>query len=192
MSRSSCHAWAAGGEQQSVQHGRLMFIRLKPRSERSTSADEIIQELRPKLATVPGIQVYLQNPPPIRIGGVQTKSQYQYTLQGPDISELYRYAPLLEARLQDLPGFQDVTSDLQLKNPQVNVEHRPRQGLRPGHNVLQIEDALERLLLQADLHDLCPQQRVPGHHGTAAAVPERPLGPLAALYPLLHREAWSR
>ena len=130
-----------GGGSSSSNTGGLM-LRLKPRSERSKSADEIIQELRPKLATIPGIQTYLQNPPPIRIGGVQTKSQYQYALQGPDISELYRYAPLLEARLKDLQGFQDVTSDLQLKNPQISVSINRDKASALGLSVLQIEQAL--------------------------------------------------
>jgi hydrophobic/amphiphilic exporter-1 (mainly G- bacteria), HAE1 family len=119
-----------------------MFIRLKPRSERNLSADQIIQELRPKLATVPGIRVYMQNLPPIRIGGLLTKSQYQFTLQSPNTDELYRYAPLFEAKLRELKGFQDVTSDLQIKNPQANViidrDKASALGLSPG----QIEEAL--------------------------------------------------
>ncbi len=85
-----------------------LFIRLKPKSERVLSADEVIQQLRPKLARVPGIRAFLQNPPMIRLGGRLTKSQYQYTLQSPDIEELYRYAPLLEEKIRALPGFQDV------------------------------------------------------------------------------------
>jgi len=119
-----------------------MFIRLTPRSERRLSADEVIQELRPKLATVPGIRMFLQNPPPIRIGGYLTKSQYQFTLQSPDTDELYRNAPLLEAKLRDLPGLQDVTSDLQIKNPQVNVEIDRDKAAALGVTPQQIEDAL--------------------------------------------------
>ena len=130
-----------GGGSSSSNTGGLM-LRLKPRSERSKNADEIIQGLRPKLATIPGIQAYLQNPPPIRIGGYQTKSQYQYALQGPDISELYRYAPLLEAKLEDLQGFQDVTSDLQLKNPQISVSINRDKASALGLSMFQIEQAL--------------------------------------------------
>ena len=109
-----------------------IFMHLKPRSERKLSADEIIQDLRPKLARVPGIRVFLQNPPPIRLGGSLTKSQYQYTLQDSDTAELYRYAPILEEKMRGLPGFQDVTSDLQLKNPRSTsrstATRRPRSG----------------------------------------------------------------
>ncbi|MCE5275758.1 MAG: efflux RND transporter permease subunit [Deltaproteobacteria bacterium] len=130
-----------GGGSSSSNTGGLM-LRLKPRGERSRSADEIIQELRPKLAAIPGIQTYLQNPPPIRIGGYQTKSQYQYALQSPDIGELYRYAPVLESRLKDLQGFQDVTSDLQLKNPQISVSINRDKASALGISVLQIEQAL--------------------------------------------------
>jgi len=126
----------------SMNTGRLM-IRLKPRHERRQSADEIIQKLRPQLAAIPGIQVYLQNPPPIRIGGYQTKSQYQYTLQSPDMNELYKYAPLLEAKLKDMPGLQDVASDLQIKSPQVSININRDKASVLGLSVGQIEAALE-------------------------------------------------
>jgi HAE1 family hydrophobic/amphiphilic exporter-1 len=119
-----------------------MFVTLKPRSERKLNADEVIQELRPKLAKIPGIQAFLQNPPPIRIGGQLTKGQYQFTLQSPEIKELYEHAPQLEAKMRELPGLQDVNSDLQIKNPQVNVEidRDKASALRVTAN--QIEDAL--------------------------------------------------
>ena len=131
----------AGGPTQTGNLGRL-FITLKPRSERKLNADEVIQELRPKLAKVPGIQAFLQNPPPIRIGGQLTKSQYQFTLQSPDTKELYEYAPKLEAKMRELPGLQDVTSDLQIQNPQVNIEidRDKASALRVTAN--QIENAL--------------------------------------------------
>jgi HAE1 family hydrophobic/amphiphilic exporter-1 len=119
-----------------------MFIRLKPRNERSLSADEVIQELRPKLATVPGIRVFMQNPPPINVGGLLAKSQYQYTLQSSDTSELYKYAPVLEAKLRGLPGFLDVTSDLQIKSPQIYVRIDRDKASALGLSAGQVEDAL--------------------------------------------------
>jgi len=121
--------------------GRV-FIRLKPRSQRELGADEIIQRLRSKLARVPGIQVFLQNVPPINVGGRLTKSQYQFTLQGPDIQELYEHAPKLEWKMRELSGFQDVTSDLQIKNPQVNVEIDRDKASALGITAFQVEDAL--------------------------------------------------
>lgn len=131
----------ASGSSVSTNTGRLM-MRLKPRSERSLSVDELIQKLRPKLATIPGIQVYMQNPPTIRIGGYFTKSQYQYTLQSPDIDELYKYAPILEAKLRELRGFQDVTSDLQIKSPQINIKIDRDKASALGLSAGQVEDAL--------------------------------------------------
>ncbi len=98
-----------------------MFMRLKPRSERALSADELVGELRTKLDKIPGIVCRPQNPPPIQIGGRLTQGQYQFTLQSGDAKQLYRFAPMLEAKVRALPGFQDVTSDLRLKNPQINV-----------------------------------------------------------------------
>jgi HAE1 family hydrophobic/amphiphilic exporter-1 len=131
----------AGGPLQTGNMGRL-FITLKPRSKRWLNADEVIQELRLKLAKVPGIQTFLQNPPPLRIGGLMTKSQYQFALQSPEIKELYKHAPILEAKMRELPGLQDVTSDVQIKNPQVNIEidRDKASALRVTAN--QIEDAL--------------------------------------------------
>ncbi len=119
-----------------------MFIRLKSRSERRLSADEIIQELRKKVANVTGIQIFMQNLPPIRIGGMLTKSQYQFTLQSPDTGELYKYSTMLEAKMRELPQLQDVTSDLQIKNPQVNVEIDRDKASALGITADQIETAL--------------------------------------------------
>jgi HAE1 family hydrophobic/amphiphilic exporter-1 len=119
-----------------------MFIRLKPRSQRRLSVDEVIEELRPKLAKVSGIQTFLQNLPPIRIGGQLTKSQYQFTLQSPDTKELYQHAVELEAKMRRLSGLQDVTSDLRIKNPQVNVEIDRYKASVLGVSAEQIEDAL--------------------------------------------------
>ncbi len=131
----------AGGSSPTGNLGRI-FVSLKPRSKRKLNADEIIQELRPKLARIPGIQVFLQNPPPIRIGGQLTKGQYQFTLQSPEIRELYEHAPKLEAKIREIPGLQDVNSDLQIKNPQVNIgiDRDKASALHVTAN--QIEDAL--------------------------------------------------
>ena len=120
----------------------IVFAKLKDRRVRKLSVDQIIQELRPKLAQIPGIQVYLQNPPPIRIGGTLTKSQYQYTLQDPDTGELYRYAPVLQSKMRSVPGLQDVTSDMQLTNPQVNVQIDRDKAGALGITPQKIEDAL--------------------------------------------------
>jgi hydrophobic/amphiphilic exporter-1 (mainly G- bacteria), HAE1 family len=109
-----------GGSGLTGNTGRI-FMKLKPRSERPLSADELIRELRPKLARVPGIRVSLQNPPVIRVGGRLSRSLYQFTLQSPDAPELYRHAAAFEEKLRALPDMRDVGSDLQLQNPQLQV-----------------------------------------------------------------------
>jgi HAE1 family hydrophobic/amphiphilic exporter-1 len=119
-----------------------MFIRLKPRAERKLNVDQVISELRPKLAQIPGIRVFLQNPPPIRIGGMVSRSLYQYTLQSPDTQELYKYAPIMLEKIKALPGLVDVTTDLELKNPQVTVDIDRDKAAVLGLTAEQIEDGL--------------------------------------------------
>ncbi|WP_019501167.1 efflux RND transporter permease subunit [Pseudanabaena sp. PCC 6802] len=131
----------AGGLNSSANAGRV-FISLKPRNQRSLSADEIVQELRPKLSRVPGVKVFLQNPPAINIGGQQTKAQYQYTLQSTSFEELQKYAPALEAELRKLPELQDVNTDLQINNPQVYIQINREQAASFGLTATQIETAL--------------------------------------------------
>jgi len=134
-------AMGSGGSSVSGNQGRI-FMKLKPRSERKLHVDQLIQRFRPMLAQVPGIQAYPQNPPPIRIGGTLTKSLYQLTLQSPDTAELYEFAPKLEAKLRELPQLQDVTSDLQIKNPQVNVEIDRDKASSLGITAAQVESGL--------------------------------------------------
>jgi len=124
-------------------------LRLKPRDQRTRgpdgkgyTADQIVQQLRAKLAEIPGIVSYPQTPLPIPIGGRSSKAQYQFTLQGSDTDELYRSASALETKLHDLPILQDVTSDLQIKNPQVNVTIDREKTATYAVTPAQIEDAL--------------------------------------------------
>lgn len=120
----------------------IVFLHLKPRKERDKSADEIIQDLRPKLAQIPGINAFPQNPPPISFGGRLSKALYQFTLQSPDFQELYQHGPLLESKIRDIPGLQDVTSDLQIRNPQVNIDIDRDKASSQSVTAQQIEDAL--------------------------------------------------
>jgi HAE1 family hydrophobic/amphiphilic exporter-1 len=129
-----------GGVNAALNSGRI-FARLTDRKTRP-HVDQIIEELRPKLAQIPGINVYLQNLPPIRIGGSLTKSQYQFTLQSPDTNELYQYAPLLEQKLRGISQLQDVTSDLQIKNPQVTVNIDRDKAAALNVDPRTLEDAL--------------------------------------------------
>ena len=121
--------------------GRL-FLRLKPQDERTLSSEEILQDLRIKLSRIPGIQIFLRNIPSIQIGGMYSKSLYQFTLQGQDMDELYGAAEDLQAKLGELPELQDVTSDLQIRNPQVQVDINRDKAAALGLSVMQVENAL--------------------------------------------------
>jgi len=118
------------------------FIRLKPRAQRDADADTIIQQLRPKLAAVTGINTFMVNPPVIQVGGRMRKSMYQYTLLGPNTDELYAYADQFRDKLRLEPGFLDVTSDIQLKNPELDIEINRDLAATLGISASQIENAL--------------------------------------------------
>ena len=127
-----------GGGQ--INQGRV-FMQLKPRSQRDMSVDQLIRYFNRKLAGIPGIQVFLQNPPPIQIGGRRTKSLYQFTLQSPDTA-LYDYSSRLLTQLQKVPSLINVTSDLQISNPQATVTINRDRAAALGVTAEQIEEAL--------------------------------------------------
>ena len=110
--------------------------------ERHMTIDDVIHGLQPKLDKVPGMRVFLQNPPAIRIGGLFTKSLYQFTLSSPATDQLYKYAQLLETKMKTLPSVADVASDLQIKNPQANVVVDRDKASALGVTPQQVEDAL--------------------------------------------------
>ncbi len=117
-------------------------LRLVPRAERQMTADEIARDLGRKLGAIPGLRAFVSNPPPINIGGRRAKSLYQYTLQGSDIDELYRAAQAMEARLLEVPQLIEVTTDLQIRNPQVRVDIDRERASAVGVSVNEIQQAL--------------------------------------------------
>jgi HAE1 family hydrophobic/amphiphilic exporter-1 len=135
-------AGGAGASSLGGQNFGRMFLHLKPPHDRKLDVYGVIQELRRKFAAVPGISVFMQNPPAIRIGGQLSKSLYQLSLQSPDLDELYGAAPLLESKLRALPELQDVTSDLQIRSPQVDFQIDRDQASAMGVTAGQIESAL--------------------------------------------------
>jgi len=128
----------------SSNQGRI-FIHMLPRGQRKPAL-QLVQELRARLMAVPGINAYPQMLPTIRIGGQLTKSQYQFTLQSPDTKELYDASPRLESKLKTDPRvrnlLQDVTSDLLIKNPQIDVKINRDRASSLGISAQQVEDAL--------------------------------------------------
>jgi len=130
----------ASGTSTVSNNGRI-FVRLKPHKERKP-VDQLIADLRPKLATVTGMRVYPQVLPTIRIGGQLTKAVYQFTLQDADLAELYQWAPRLADRMRELPGLQDVNSDLQITSPQIVLDIDRDKASALGVTADQIESAL--------------------------------------------------
>ncbi len=131
----------ASGPNASVNSGRIT-IRLKPRSQRQLSADEIIQELTPKLRRVVGVKTFLRSPPAIPIGGQQTNSTYQFTLQSLNLQDLRQYVPKLVDKVKTLPGLRDVDSDLQLSTPQIQVKFDHNKAATLGISAQQVEQTL--------------------------------------------------
>jgi HAE1 family hydrophobic/amphiphilic exporter-1 len=117
-------------------------VRLKPRHERKASAEQIIARLRPQLNEIAGIETTLRMRPPIQIGGQQTRAQYQYSLQSPDTEELYTAAPIMMEKIRQIPGIPDVTTNLQLRNPQVLVEIDRDRAATLGVSAERVELAL--------------------------------------------------
>ena len=130
----------AGGPNSTGNAGRF-YVSLKPRRERP-SATEIVNRLRPQLAQVPGMRAFPQVPPVIRIGGYSSKSPFQFTLFGVDLPALYAAAPQIEAKVRALATVTDVTSDLQISNPQVFVKINRNKAATLGITAAQIESTL--------------------------------------------------
>jgi HAE1 family hydrophobic/amphiphilic exporter-1 len=116
----SFYSSTGGGFGGSGNSGRVM-VNLKPRRQRVATVTDVVNRLRPKLSNFPGLRVYTSIPQAIRVGGRMSRSSYDFTLYGPDTEQLYTEAPKLERIIARLPGLQEVSSDLQIKNPRVNV-----------------------------------------------------------------------
>ncbi len=117
-------------------------IDLKPITERKRSADQISRDLSQAVDSVQDMTVFVQNPPAISIGGLASKSLYQYTLQSGDIEALNAAARALENRLRELPTLADVTSDLLISNPQVTVDINREAAGELGVSASEIENNL--------------------------------------------------
>jgi len=123
-------------------NGGQLTIRLKPLSERNQSSDAIIQQLRNQLNAVPGIKVYLQNPPAIRIGGMSSSGNVQYVLQSPEWKTLKEFSPVMQKKIAEISGVQDVNSDLLLNNPEIHLHILRDKAAELGITPVQIETAL--------------------------------------------------
>jgi multidrug efflux pump subunit AcrB len=119
-----------------------VFIELKPKGQRRQTADEVIGELRPKLAQVPGIALYLQSVQDVRMGGRLSRTQYQYTLQDANLDELNAWAPRMLDKLKSLPELRDVASDQQTQALQLVVDVNRDTASRLGITSQLVDDTL--------------------------------------------------
>ncbi len=116
--------------------------KLKPRSVRTASPEEVIEQLRPKLNAIPGARQYLTNPPLVRIGAQNSRSLYQFTLQATDLATLFRASSDFEKQMRQIPGLTDVSSDLQVASPQLMLDIDRDRASALGVNAGQVEEAL--------------------------------------------------
>jgi hydrophobe/amphiphile efflux-1 (HAE1) family protein len=119
------------------------FIGLKPRDERSATALQVINRLRPQLAKVQGVNLFLQPSQDITVGGKISRGQFQYTLQDANLQELNTWAPRMLAKLKTLPGLADVSTDQQGNAPQLRVEINRDAAARFGIQPQAIDDTLD-------------------------------------------------
>ena len=129
-------AFVMGGNQ------AFFFARMKPRDQRTVTVDQAIEQLRPQLFAVPGIFAFLQNPPPITVGGQNTSSVYQLTLQSTNLQEIYNWAPRLMGKMAQMPGFVDVNTDMQISSPQVMVDIDRDRAESLGVTPVQVQNAM--------------------------------------------------
>jgi HAE1 family hydrophobic/amphiphilic exporter-1 len=115
---------------------------LKPRADRALAAEDVARELRGKLGNITGVNVFVTNPPAIRIGGRASRASYQYTLQGVDLDELQGVAARLEDKLKSMPGFVGVNSDFERAAPSLEVAIDRDRAAALGVSPAVIEAAL--------------------------------------------------
>ncbi|HEY9721726.1 MAG TPA: efflux RND transporter permease subunit [Oscillatoriaceae cyanobacterium] len=133
---------SAGGGPGGGSNTGFMFLSLKPYPQRHLSTDQVIAELRPKLAHIPGLSVFLMNPPSINIGGHSTRSQYELALVGPDLAALQTGSQALQAKLAAIPGLVQVSSEAELASPQLDVKIDRERAAALGVSADQIENAM--------------------------------------------------
>jgi hydrophobic/amphiphilic exporter-1 (mainly G- bacteria), HAE1 family len=167
-------AMSIGGTGNALNTGR-MFITLKPRDQRDVTADQIIARLRKPLAEVRGASLFLQSAQDVRVGGRASRTQFQYTLQGPDLDELNQWAPKLLAKLRSLPELRDVASDQQTQGttltvtlPQVADDRRRGSAL----GICKMDDHADQTSVDqpsgpipGNHHQLQPRTRHSARHG---------------------------
>ncbi len=137
------NSWSVGSSTGANMNNGRLNIDLKPRNQRTRSAQEIVTDLRPKLAEVPGVRAYPIIQQSLNLGGqANARAFYQFTLQDTNTDELYSAAPPFEEKMRHMPGLVDVSSDLLVQNPQVHLDIDRDKVAARGLNATQVETAL--------------------------------------------------
>jgi multidrug efflux pump subunit AcrB len=132
----------AGGNNGSTGNTGTAFVQLRAKPPRTTSADDVINRLRPKLAKVEGINLFLQSVQDVRVGGRIGRTQYQYTLQDANLDELKTFAPRMVSRLQKVPDLRDVATDQQTNGLELDVKFDRETASRMGITAQAVDTAL--------------------------------------------------
>ena len=135
-----------------------MFIALKPLGERKISAQDVINRLRPKLAHVEGVSVFMQPGQDIRIGGRMGKAQFQFVLWDESLDELREWTPKLIARLKQEPGLADVSSDQDAETPQAQVVVDRDAAARLGVSMSDVDQVLQDAFAQRQVSTIYTQR----------------------------------
>ncbi|MEO6789040.1 MAG: efflux RND transporter permease subunit [Chthoniobacteraceae bacterium] len=164
-----------------VNNGRL-YIALKPRGERKSSGEEIIQRIRKKASGVQGITLFMQAMQDIRVGGRSTKAQFQYALQTGNLEDLNQWAPRLLNKLREFPELKDVNSDQQTRGLQSGVIIDRDAAARLGVSPEAIDNTLYDAFGQRQVSII--YRRYNQHHVVLEADPQYQLDPsaLAKIY----------
>jgi HAE1 family hydrophobic/amphiphilic exporter-1 len=125
-----------------AQNNARFNIQLTPRATRLLTADQIAQQLRGPLGRIPGFRAFANVQPALQIGGFRGNSSYNLIVQGVDNDELYTWAPRLEQAIAELPEVQDVSNNMELKSPRVNLLIDRDKAAAVGLNAMQIENVL--------------------------------------------------
>jgi hydrophobe/amphiphile efflux-1 (HAE1) family protein len=119
-----------------------VFVALQPYAKRKSTADQIVARLRPKLAKIPGVTLFMQATQDLRVGGRGSRTQFQYTLEDADLDELQAWAPRIFEKLRRLPELRDVATDQQTAGLQINVDIDHDTASRLGVTTQAIDDTL--------------------------------------------------
>jgi HAE1 family hydrophobic/amphiphilic exporter-1 len=170
-------AMSVGGTGNPLNTGK-MFITLKPRGQRTATADQVIARLAAPLANVAGAALFLQSAQDVRVGGRASRTQYQYTMEGSDLGALNQWAPKMLAKMQTLPMLRDVASDQQTQGTTLTLVTDRDQASRYGLTVQTVDDTLDDAFGQRQIAQYFTQlstyevimEVLPGLQGDAATL----------------------